>query len=123
MNEKNEQWVNSIINSKFLRWDNGIWYLKDIQPEMEGVYDEEMQAALLRLEDRSWWFKHRNRIIETGIRAYPPQGGIIADVGGGNGFVSAHLLQQGFQIILFEPGFYGVKNAKYRSSSQPQLAE
>jgi len=65
------------------------------------------------LEERSFWFKHRNNCIITILRAFPPQGTMF-DVGGGNGFVAASLQQAGFAVALVEPGWHGARNAQTR---------
>lgn len=61
------------------------------------------QSALAEIEENSYWFKHRNAAIVSIVRRYPPSG-LIVDVGGGNGFVSKALLQQGFSALVVEPG-------------------
>lgn len=114
MSQKIESWINSIVNFEALMWDDGVWYLDGSKREMEGVYDEKMHGDLLRIEDKSWWFKHRNKMIETGINRYPPSENTIVDVGGGNGYVAAYLKDCGYKIVLFEPGIQGIINAKSR---------
>lgn len=63
------------------------------------------------LEDQSFWYRHRNRIILEAVRAFPPTGGPIADVGGGNGYVARGLERAGFLTVMIEPGLTGVLNA------------
>lgn len=66
------------------------------------------------LEDASFWFRHRNRVIVAAVRGLPPAGGPIADVGGGNGYVTRGLEEAGFDAVLIEPGLAGVLNARRR---------
>lgn len=49
------------------------------------------------------------------IKNYPPiNNAPIFDVGGGNGFVSLGLLNEGFDVVMIEPGVNGAINAKKR---------
>ncbi len=74
-------------------------------------YPKDRNATCFQLEDSSFWFRHRNECIAAVVKQYPPKGPIV-DVGGGNGFVSSRLLQEGFPAILLEPGPVGALNAK-----------
>lgn len=63
------------------------------------------------LEDDSYWFKNRNKCITSIIKRYPPSGPVI-DVGGGNGYVTRGMLDEGFDAVLLEPGTEGAINGK-----------
>lgn len=63
-------------------------------------------------EQRSFWFRHRNKIILAAVTRYPPNGTIL-DVGAGNGFVS-QALQQHWETIAIEPGSSGADHARSR---------
>ena len=63
------------------------------------------------LEDTSFWFRHRNNCILEAVRRFPPEGEIL-DIGGGNGYVTKRLLDEGFPAILLEPGLSGAYNGK-----------
>lgn len=69
--------------------------------------------ALREIEDKSYWFQHRNRVIAALLRRYPMIG-LFADVGGGNGCVAAHLAQLGYDVAVIEPGTGGCHNARAR---------
>jgi SAM-dependent methyltransferase len=89
---------------------DGIWY----SSEQEAVsYPAEGNDDCFAVEDRSFWFRHRNRCIASVVASFPPPG-MIFDVGGGNGFVSMGLRQAGFDVALVEPGPTGARNAKRR---------
>ncbi len=91
---------------------DGIWYSADTQ---DISYPSEGNDACFAVEDRSFWFKHRNNCIIAAVKTYPPEhAGTIFDVGGGNGFVSAGLATAGFNVALLEPGKTGASNAKHR---------
>lgn len=65
------------------------------------------------LEERSFWFSHRNRVLLDALSRHP-YAGVLADVGGGNGFVTAALREAGHAAVLVEPGAAGVRNALAR---------
>ncbi len=79
-------------------------------------YPDEANAFCFAVEDRSFWFAHRNRIIVEAVRRFPPAGP-IADIGAGNGFVSLALTQAGFPTMVIEPGPAGARNARSRGLS------
>jgi len=105
--------IDKILNFENIYEKDDIFYTYNLS-FVEGTFEENMHDGLYTLEDNSWWFKHRNRIIYSAIEWIPPPQNNLADVGGGNGFVSSYLTQQGIETILFEPGKHGIKNAKLR---------
>jgi SAM-dependent methyltransferase len=76
-------------------------------------YPDQGNAFCFAVEDSSFWFQHRNDVIVDLVRRFPP-GGFIADIGGGNGFVSLGLQRAGFESIVIEPGPQGARNARSR---------
>jgi SAM-dependent methyltransferase len=93
-----------------LRLEAGIWKSQD---DSKVHYPSEDYSIFFEIEENSFWFAHRNDIIVQSIRNFPPQGTIL-DVGGGNGFVTKRLQQEGFHSVLIEPGIGGVLNARKR---------
>lgn len=87
---------------------DGIWTSAGKDPIS---YPPGGHSQCFEVEDRSFWFKHRNDCIVTAIRQYPPAGTIL-DIGGGNGFVTRRLIDEGFDAMLLEPGPTGALNAK-----------
>ncbi len=73
-------------------------------------YPDDAHEACYQVEATSFWFAHRNRCVAATVRRLPPAG-LFADVGGGNGFVSAALLDAGIELLLVEPGKEGAMNA------------
>ena len=65
------------------------------------------------IENNSYWFKHRNNVIINLVKKYANDK-IFFDVGGGNGFVSKGLQENGINTCLIEPGIQGCLNAKKR---------
>lgn len=98
--------------SERLRFVGGVW-----QPEDDGdiSYPEHGNDLCFQVEDRSYWFAHRNRCILELVKRYPPAGALY-DLGGGNGFVSAALQREGVETVLVEPGS-GAWNARKRGVS------
>lgn len=66
-----------------------------------------------QIEEDSFWFKFRNRVILHFVRKYHTKGSFF-DIGGGNGFVSKSLQSEIDQTWLIEPGPEAVQNAKKR---------
>ena len=89
---------------------NGIWYASDSEVLS---YPDDARDMLFALEDKSFWFLHRNQCIIEFMKFFPPQGTVF-DVGGGNGFVSKGLSEAGFDVVHVEPGAGGALNAKKR---------
>ena len=90
--------------------EEGIWVSKDTR---DVSYPEEGYDNNFELEERSFWFMHRNDCIIETLRRFPPSG-IVYDVGGGNGYVTKALMDNGYGAILVEPGIEGARNAKSR---------
>lgn len=92
------------------RGGNGIWYA---HTSAAVSYPAHGNAACLQVEDRSFWFRHRNRCIAMLVGRFPPDGPFL-DIGGGNGYVAKGLLAAGFPCILVEPGEEGAQAARSR---------
>lgn len=88
----------------------GIWFSKT---ESFISYPDEGNENCYQVEENSFWFKHRNSMIVSTIKKFPPEG-CMFDIGGGNGFVSKSIFENGFDIFLIEPGLSGIHNAKKR---------
>ncbi len=76
-------------------------------------YPEEGNQSCFAVEEASFWFRHRNACILNAVRSFPPSGTFF-DVGGGNGYVSRALQEDGFDVVLVEPGATGAQNARHR---------
>jgi 2-polyprenyl-3-methyl-5-hydroxy-6-metoxy-1,4-benzoquinol methylase len=98
------------IAPDLIRNEEGIWVSRG---RTELSYPQDGNEACFGIEEDSFWFNNRNRIILETVQLFPP-GGEIFDIGGGNGFISLTLKQAGFSTVLVEPGEAGVKNARER---------
>lgn len=92
--------------------DHGIW-IPSRRESIKLSYPEDGNERCLSIEEGSFWFHHRNNVIATLTRMYPPNGSFV-DVGGGNGFVALALRDLGLDVALVEPGPLGAMNAKNR---------
>jgi ubiquinone/menaquinone biosynthesis C-methylase UbiE len=79
----------------------------------EVSYPEGGADAMLRVEETSFWFAHRNTIIALVLDRFAP-GRELWDVGGGNGFQALRLQQRGRKVVVVEPGDAGCRNAAAR---------
>ena len=86
----------------------GIWTNSN---EASISYPKDSHLQCFQLEDGSFWFKHRNDCILSAIKRFAPSGPIL-DIGGGNGYVTRRILDEGFEGALLEPGRTGALNAK-----------
>jgi SAM-dependent methyltransferase len=92
------------------RRDPGIWFARG---QAEVSYPALGNATCLAVEERSFWFRHRNRCIVSLVRRFPPDD-VFLDIGGGNGFVAKALAAAGFACALVEPGVDGALAAHAR---------
>ena len=89
---------------------DGIWY----PPQSSSLdYPDDGNAFCFQVEDHSFWFRYRNRMLVEMVRRFPPPGAIF-DIGGGNGFVTRGLREAGFAAVVVEPGPAGAANAAAR---------
>jgi SAM-dependent methyltransferase len=77
-------------------------------------YPAHGNAACLAVEDSSFWFRHRNRVIAEFVSRFHRRG-MFLDVGGGNGYVTKALIAAGIDCVLVEPGIDGAMAARARA--------
>jgi hypothetical protein len=106
----NSEYVSQLLNSSNLEFSAGIWYTKS---DAAISYPEDGNSLSYQLEENSWWFRNRNRLIVSLIQKYS-SGKLFWDIGGGNGFVSKGLQNSGQHVVLVEPGREGAVNARKR---------
>ncbi len=93
---------------------DGIWFSGQRGPVS---YPADGNLACQRIEDGSFWFRHRNRCIISLARRFAP-GAPFLDIGGGNGFVAQGPIRAGFPCTLVEPGPAGALAARRRGVDQ-----
>jgi SAM-dependent methyltransferase len=90
--------------------EDGIWF----GTEQTAVHYPEYGNELCRqIEERSFWFRHRNDCVSAVVQRYFPPGRFF-DIGGGNGFVALALKKIGHDVVLVEPGREGAACARKR---------
>jgi SAM-dependent methyltransferase len=95
---------------KNLSLQDGIWRTAE---SGEVSYPAGANDFCYEIEDKSFWFKNRNKIIYEVIKNYSLTS-LIFDIGGGNGFVSDYLSKLNYETVLVEPGLDGCINGKKR---------
>ncbi|HSO40747.1 MAG TPA: class I SAM-dependent methyltransferase [Labilithrix sp.] len=91
---------------------SGIWTVAAASAPVLS-FPEHGHGACFDLEDRSFWFVHRNACIAAALQRHPFDGPLL-DIGGGNGAVSKGLQLRGVDTVLLEPGPEGARNAQTR---------
>jgi len=82
--------------------------------ESKVSYPESGNEVCFQIEENSFWFKHRNNCIIESVKKHN-KNTVFFDIGGGNGYVTKGLQENGFNTILVEPGLAGCLNAKKRN--------
>ncbi len=97
-------------NDNKLVLKNGVYISNEIG---DISFPETGYEACFQIEENSFWFNHRNDCLATVIENYSIEKTFF-DVGGGNGYVSKHIQDKGFDTYLVEPGLDGILNAQKR---------
>lgn len=82
------------------------------------AFSDQTQNNLMELEDTSWWFIYRAKVITLLMELYFNKDIPTIDVGGGNGYTSSIASKKGFYISLIEPNFSACINAKKRGVNE-----
>lgn len=84
-------------------------------PSGEGAvhYPAGGAVAMMRIEDESFWFSHRNDVLHLVLDRFVPRASVW-DIGGGNGLQAMRLERGGRDVVLVEPGSAGCRNARRR---------
>lgn len=98
------------IASNIKKTENGIYYSKF---ESNISYPKEGNDNCMQIEQDSFWFNHRNNVIAESVQKHSAEK-MFFDIGGGNGFVSKRLQDDGVKTILVKPGKMGAINAYKR---------
>lgn len=79
-------------------------------------YPQDGNDQFFHIEDHSFWFKHRNACIHALVSNFFDDHSqqFFLDIGGGNGFVSKMLQDNGVNVVMVEPGLSGALNAQAR---------
>ena len=95
------------------RWkeaNDSIFICDEEKPD--SAFVEETQDRLFELEDNSWWFQYRGKIILSMIDRYFLKNSFTLDIGAGNGYTSACAARSGYNVVIIEPSTSACKHAK-----------
>lgn len=98
------------VTTSLTRVDDGLWVSERVR---EVSYPADGHQSCFAVEDRSFWFRHRNEVITRLVATHAP-GETLFDIGGGNGFVSLALQRAGIRSVVVEPGVEGIRRASAR---------
>ena len=98
------------LSANLERGTDGLWWPRT---RSRVDYPDQGNAFCFQVEDHSFWFQHRNACILAVMSRLPP-GGVLFDIGGGNGFVARALVAAGLPAVVVEPGPEGARNARSR---------
>jgi len=76
-------------------------------------YPEDGNKICSEIEENSFWFDHRNNVFFEAISNHSKNEDFY-DIGGGNGYISYFLQNNGISSTLIEPGINGINIAKGR---------
>jgi 2-polyprenyl-3-methyl-5-hydroxy-6-metoxy-1,4-benzoquinol methylase len=88
-------------------------YCKIEEEEISTSYTPTMQDRYFEVENASWWFIYRSKVIVQAVKKIFKNSPII-DIGGGNGFTTNVLQREGYEMVLLEPSYQACLNAKKR---------
>ena len=78
------------------------------------AFSSETQKGLMELEDNSWWFRYRAKVIVHLMKRFFKNELLTVDIGGGNGYTSSNAESPGFRAGLIEPTMAACFNALAR---------
>ena len=92
---------------------NGIYIDENMQLE-DSVFADQVQDDLFDIEDQSWWFRLRAKLIQSVAEHFLKRERLTMDIGGGNGYTTKVLQNAGFKTGVLEPSYEACLNAKRR---------
>ena len=92
---------------------NGI-YIDGEEYKSDTQFSSDVQNNLFEIEDKSWWFQYRAKVIESFASVYFDKTKLTVDIGGGNGYTTSILSKLGFNMGLLEPSYQACVNGKKR---------
>lgn len=82
------------------------------------AFSKKQQDDLYSLEDQSWWFQYRARVIIGLTDHFLKKEKLTLDIGGGNGYTTAQLKESGYEVGLIEPSAEACRHAAHRGISK-----
>ena len=101
--------MNKSITKKFL-------HSSDNMMNKKIHYPQESYNSCFEIEDRSFWFDHRKKLLKILLNRFPSPD-IFLEIGGGNGVMSASVMEVKDNVVMIEPAAEGIRNARNRHVS------
>lgn len=89
-------------------------YVNQTNVPVETGFSEGMQNNWFEVEDNSWWFKYRAKVIQELASFFYSKQKLTVDVGGGNGYTTSYLNEAGYNMCLLEPSYQACLNGRRR---------
>lgn len=102
------------LEQYFIRFQNKDGIIFCGENDVKSKFSDAAQDDLFGIEDTSWWFQYRARVIERIAHDFFKKERCLFDVGGGNGYTTYHLQELGYDSALLEPSPAACINAKKR---------
>lgn len=78
------------------------------------TFTDVVQDSLVKLENSSWWFQYRARVILKIMDRFFSKDRMTIDIGGGNGYTSSVVKDYGYKVGVIEPSLQACFHAKRR---------
>ena len=91
--------------------DTGVWFTND---QVENRFPEEGIERFSHVDDRSFWFAHRNGVILDRLTRFAGASALFVEVGSGSGVVGRFLELVGYRVVCVEPHVSGAVHAARR---------
>lgn len=89
---------------------DGVWHTGSTETIH---FPDDSHDDLFQVEDDSFWFRHRNQVVERTLESIGMPD-ILWEVGAGNGCVAAYLQRRGVAVAAIEPIAAGARNSRRR---------
>lgn len=98
--------------SDLLFQDDSIWFSQKNETKIH--YPEQGNSIFSQIEEKSFWYIHRNNVIVEIIKKHINPKSIFFEIGGGNGYVLSKIKDEGFDCVMLEPDLNGILIAQKR---------
>jgi len=89
---------------------DGIWFAAG---DVDQGFASDDRTDWVEIEDRSFWYRHRNEVILDTLERFPCRGWLF-EIGAGNGAVCAAAQAAGWPVVAVEPTVAWARNARRR---------
>ncbi len=96
---------------------NGVYLKEEAISTISTQFSAELQDEYFDIEDNSWWFQYKYRVLRYFADKFFLKDKRIYDIGGGNGYIAGRFVADGYNMGLIEPAYEACLNAKKRGVS------